>query len=178
MKDFTDWYIEWRFIPGYEGRYQVSNDGQVRRLPHKVRMMTKYGYETDYRLKARTLYVKDDCRAGYMVVSFQGFVFFAHRLVAKAFIPNPENKPFINHIDNNPKNNRVDNLEWCTQAENCQHAAKQGRLSFSNSKLTVEQVHAIRASDLSIPAKELGKMFNVGHGVIYKIRNGKSWVVH
>ena len=52
---------------------------------------------------------------------------YVHRLVAKAFIPNPENKPNINHKDCNVKNNCVDNLEWCTQSENVRYAVKCGR---------------------------------------------------
>lgn len=53
---------------------------------------------------------------------------YIHRLVALAFIPNPENKKYVNHIDTNRSNNHVDNLEWCTSKENNQHSMNLGHL--------------------------------------------------
>ena len=52
--------------------------------------------------------------------------FSIHRLVAKAFIPNPNNYPVVNHIDGNPLNNKVENLEWCTQSHNCKESHRLG----------------------------------------------------
>jgi hypothetical protein len=49
-----------------------------------------------------------------------------HRLIAEAFIENPNNYPFVNHIDGNKKNNNLNNLEWCTQSQNCLHSVKMG----------------------------------------------------
>ena len=63
---------------------------------------------------------------GYVRCELNGKNIRVHRLVGKAFVPNLENKPQINHIDGNKGNNHADNLEWCTNAENTQHAYDNG----------------------------------------------------
>ena len=102
---------EWRPVKGYEDRYEVSNMGLVR----SITRVTSYGR----RRKSKEIYVKTI--NGYKVVSlFDSKIrnHKIHRLVADAFIPNPENKPCVDHIDTNRTNNNVDNLRWVTYKEN------------------------------------------------------------
>lgn len=106
----------WKDIKGYEGKYQISNLGNVRSL-----------YDENQICKTpRTKMLRLCERNGYctIVLSMKGKrkSFQVHRLVAETFIPNTKNKPFINHIDENRKNNNVNNLEWCTQLENVKHS--------------------------------------------------------
>lgn len=110
-------------IKDYEGLYQVSNLGRVISLPKNDgngNRLRELKHDLNV-LKCGT----------YSRVTFSKFGktkrFSVHRLVAEAFIPNPENKPMVNHIDNNPQNNHVTNLEWCTHTENMLHSSKQGR---------------------------------------------------
>lgn len=105
----------WKNIDGYGGRYMVSSYGNIKSMVYNL----------------PRLLAPDKGSRGYMRVTLcnktQMKRFLVHRLVAVAFVHNPENKPHVNHIDNNPSNNNVSNLEWATRAENIQHAVKQGR---------------------------------------------------
>lgn len=111
------------WIKGYEGLYKVSPEGTVTSFKRgKIRILkpeNSRGY-----LRAR-LYKDAEVKN-----------FLVHRLVALAFIENPENKPQINHIDGNKLNNSVENLEWCTASENCRHAVSTGL--DPNSKITLQ----------------------------------------
>lgn len=107
----------WRDIIGYEGKYQVSNLGNVRSINYHREHITKPlafildqdGYKQVKLCKDKKVYFKR-----------------VHRLVAEMFIPNPYNKEQVNHIDGNKGNNSILNLEWATPKENMQHAFKTG----------------------------------------------------
>ena len=106
-----------------------------------------------------------------------------HRLVANAFIPNPENKETVNHIDGIKINNFDSNLEWATQSENVQHSYDNGLQKaikgskHVNSKLTEEQVLKIRwlYATGEYTQAALSKIFNVGQTIICDIVNRKRW---
>ena len=101
---------EWKEIPGYEGLYEVSNMGNVRNV------------------RRNTLLRLTKTNKGYIQVglSKNGIltVLKVHRLVAQAFLPNPDNLPMINHKDEDKTNNRVENLEWCDHKYNMNYGTR------------------------------------------------------
>jgi hypothetical protein len=107
---------EWRDVVGWEGLYQVSNLGRIKGLPK----VTSFGCRTKS-LSERILRPTISKR-GYYVVSLSHCgktrTLTIHRIIADAFIPNPENKRAIDHIDTNRLNNNLSNLRWCTDREN------------------------------------------------------------
>lgn len=104
-----------------------------------------------------------------------------HRLVAMAFLPNPENLPDVNHKDFNRKNNNVGNLEWCTEKYNTQYTAlynidnnKESYMKLS--PLTEEQVLLIPTLlNYGFSVKLISKLYKVGHITIRNIITGKTW---
>jgi hypothetical protein len=112
----------WKEVKNYEGLYQVSNFGNVKRIS-SFRGVNKQ-YLNDYYLKPL------DNGKGYLRIKLSNNGFskriMLHRIIAEAFIVNELNKPFINHINGNKKDNSIKNLEWCTQSENCLHSVKLG----------------------------------------------------
>jgi hypothetical protein len=111
---------EWRPVVGYEGRYEVSNLGEVRSLPRTMKARHG-GAPNGYHMKGRILKKNSTPNGYYFVPLGKGKRGLVHRLVLEAFVPNPDNKPCCDHIDANRHNNRVGNLRWATWQENNAH---------------------------------------------------------
>ena len=108
---------EWRPIEGYEGLYEVSNLGRVRSVDRYV--IDSLGHRKFYKGKVLSI-VKN--KNGYLLINLycneKNKKCLVHRLVAEAFVSNPDNLPEVNHKDEDKTNNRVDNLEWCNRKYN------------------------------------------------------------
>lgn len=166
---------EWRDILGFEGFYQVSSTGRVRSLDRNV---------SHYRGDQCEL--KGKCRAASNTGPYKTIVLskngsqtshLVHRLVANAFVPNPENKPNVNHKDFNPANNCTHNLEWTTQVENIEYSVRAGRNPKGSqhgcAKLNESDVLKIRSYPKSF--KWLADHYDVSYTTIKRIRKRKNW---
>ena len=116
----------WKDIPGYEGRYQVSNAGRVKSLPFMQRYVLRNGVEAFRRTTERILAAQLNNR-GYLLVHLhkdnERRAFTVHGLVARAFIPNPDNLPEVDHRDRNRANAAASNLRWLSVSDNRKRAA-------------------------------------------------------
>lgn len=120
----------WKDVKDYEGYYQVSNLGRVRSLTRDYEVTTKLGYKKRIYSKGR-IRIPQKYTNGYLFVSLSKNnkikQIMIHRLVAIAFLPNPEGLPEVNHKDECITNNTVDNLEWCTSKYNANYGTRNKR---------------------------------------------------
>jgi DNA-directed RNA polymerase sigma subunit (sigma70/sigma32) len=167
----------WKDVRGFEDYYEVSNFSNIRRKKgssHLKQVNLKGSFDKDGYIKVN-LKIKQKTNSKML-----------HRLIAEAFIPNPENKTQVNHLNGIKDDNVLENLEWCTLSENRQHAYDTGlqngltRRGAQNnfSKLENKDVLAIRMKynkKQGRTMKVLSEEFNVSSGCIQRILSKNSW---
>ena len=119
----------WKDVVGFEGLYKVSNKGNI----YSVERRDSRGNRCGGRI-LKTKYGGKGYRQVNMYKNGKSKTTFVHRIVADAFIPNPENLPQVNHIDEDKDNNNVKNLEWCTHKHNMNHGTLKERTAQALSK--------------------------------------------
>lgn len=162
-------------IVGYEGLYQVSAEGHVY-SPAKGTSNPRGKFMTlslDHSRYTKVGLCKNGKKYNHSV----------HRLVAEAWIPNPNNLPQVNHKNGNREDNRVENLEWCSLSENIKHSFRElGRkvvrgAEHANSRLRDVDVEVIKESlSKGVLQRELAQRFNVTQATISNIKNGKRYL--
>jgi len=175
----------WKQVVGYEGLYEVSTLGNLKTFNWKGTGQTRIMKPAkDHKGYLRTMLVKDKIAKTIKM----------HRIIAQAFLVNPENKATVNHKNGIKDDNRVDNLEWATCKENTHHAIANGIFVFStkessvnkivkrgelngNAILTAEKVIEIRAkyNPRKVSQLELANEYKVSRCTIKDIVNRKSW---
>ena len=149
--------------------YEINSEGIVRRISTK---RIKKSFKRPDRSIGIQLYITKEKVKNYQL----------HRLIANAFIPNPDNKLYVNHIDSNRENNSLNNLEWVTFEENVKHGYKSGYASNKGSNngfsvLTEKQVLEMRSKreNDKLTYQQLATQYNVSYGCVAGIIQRKNW---
>lgn len=160
----------WEDVIGFEGLYQVSDQGEIRSIK-RTKQNNRGFQEVNERIRVLT-----PDRYGYLKVCLskdgKHYVKSVHRLVAEAFIPNPNNLPEINHKNEDKQDNRVENLEWCTQAYNMSYGGYRNRQAISQGRAVI-QFDGNKPIAEYYSTQEASRQTGIPQGNIYKACTGK-----
>jgi len=159
---------EWRDIPGVLGKWQVSSLGRVRT-----------GINPETGARPAPMFPKIEYVRGYHRVTLDGWRVMVHRLVAEAFLGEPDDpaRYQVAHNDGDTSNNHVKNLRWATPKENAADRHIHGTAYIFGRKTldpeSVREIRRLRAAGMAV--KQIGNMFGVDHGQVSRICNRKAW---
>ena len=174
---------QWKPVVGYEGYYEVSNDGVIKSLSRTITVID--GDRTYQKQIHSKVLNQSNHSAGYKVVRLvkdgKDTLWYVHRLVAEAFIPNPKNYKCVNHKDEDKKNNTVYNLEWCDHAYNNNYGTARERANMKltgiSKVFTDDELKYIRdnyiSRDTEFGGCALARKFGVNIKTIYSVLNGR-----
>lgn len=157
---------EWLPIEGYEGIYEVSNYGQVKRVS-----LTHPGTSLRFLKGSKT----NGYSGIFLYKNGKGKHFFIHRLVMKAFVGDPKDNMVVNHIDGCKTNNIITNLEYATLAENNLHAYESGLKIGANRKLTEKNILEMLEMKPVHSYNFIAEKYGVHIGTIVQIFHGKTY---
>lgn len=174
--------MKWKVIEGYNGMYEVSDEGMVR---SRNRAITNSAGISRY-VSGRTLKFKVN-KDGYRFVSlsFCGKVtsHYLHRLVAEAFIPNSLSKPMVNHLNGRKADNSIHNLEWATPSENLQHAYDAGLCStigatHHKARAVIDTTTGLEYPTIKSAAEALGYSYHTLRNMLSGYNQNRTTLVY
>lgn len=175
---------QWKSINGFEGKYEVSNQGRVRTVERTV----PHGLTGTQFVPSRIRKLRQNIGNGYIECPLKTgspdrrtkFV-YVHRTVIEAFTgPSPASDSQVNHKDGNKRNNCIDNLEWSTPLENTRHAISNGLTNNcgemnSMARLNKSQVLEIVSLKGKLSSSQIGRLYGVTSSAVLAIFRGKNW---